>query len=178
MVIGRPGDVERKKVGEQGALEDIGAGGTEKKKEEEVVVDIKKDNNKKLGKEDMYVAVRLKSGEVRKIHRDACATIGTASNSNYNRRQLGKAGRSRWLGIRPSVRGVAMNASDHPHGGGRGKSKGNVQPVSIWGQLTKGGYKTRKKRNVNRAVIQARPRSIDQKSKPKRKEKSRSKSKN
>ena len=87
------------------------------------------------GKKDLYVEVRLKSGEVRRIHRDACATVGTASNSNYNRRQLGKAGRSRWLGIRPTVRGVAMNASDHPHGGGRGKSKGNVQPVSIWGQL-------------------------------------------
>ena len=83
----------------------------------------------------LYVDVKLKSGEVRRIHREACATIGTASNINYNRRQLGKAGRKRWLGIRPTVRGVAMNASDHPHGGGRGKSKGNVHPVSIWGQL-------------------------------------------
>ena len=93
------------------------------------------ERQEKRGKKDLYVHVRLKSGEVRRIHKDACATIGTASNSNYNRRQLGKAGRSRWLGIRPTVRGVAMNASDHPHGGGRGKSKGNVQPVSIWGQL-------------------------------------------
>ncbi len=93
------------------------------------------ERQEKWGKKDLYVQVRLKSGEVRRIHKDACATIGTASNSNYNRRQLGKAGRSRWLGIRPTVRGVAMNASDHPHGGGRGKSKGNVQPVSIWGQL-------------------------------------------
>lgn len=92
----------------------------------------KNDENEKTA---MYVDVRLKSGEVRKIHRDACATIGIASNVNYNRRQLGKAGRKRWLGIRPTVRGLAMNASDHPHGGGRGKSKGNVQPVSIWGQL-------------------------------------------
>ena len=83
----------------------------------------------------MYVDVKLKSGEVRRIHRDCCATIGTASNVNFNKRQLGKAGRKRWLGIRPTVRGVAMNASDHPHGGGRGKSKGNVHPVSIWGQL-------------------------------------------
>ncbi|KAI4222426.1 MAG: hypothetical protein L6R36_006149 [Xanthoria steineri] len=111
------------------------------------------------------------SGEVRRIHRDACATIGTASNSNYNRRQLGKAGRSRWLGIRPTVRGVAMNASDHPHGGGRGKSKGNVQPVSIWGQLTKGGFKTRKKRNVNRFVVTPRPRGQKSISKAKKKEK-------
>ena len=92
----------------------------------------KNDDNPKSA---MYVDVRLKSGEVRRIHRDACATIGIASNLNYNRRQLGKAGRSRWLGIRPTVRGLAMNAADHPHGGGRGKSKGNVQPVSIWGQL-------------------------------------------
>lgn len=86
-------------------------------------------------KKAMYVDVKLKSGEVRRIHKDCCATIGTASNVNFNRRQLGKAGRKRWLGIRPTVRGVAMNASDHPHGGGRGKSKGNVHPVSIWGQL-------------------------------------------
>ena len=80
-----------------------------------------------------HVQVRLQSGEVRKIPKDACATIGIASNANHEKRQLGKAGRSRWLGIRPTVRGVAMNACDHPHGGGRGKSKGNVHPVSIWG---------------------------------------------
>lgn len=83
----------------------------------------------------MYVDVKLKSGEVRRIHKECCATIGTASNVNFNRRQLGKAGRKRWLGIRPTVRGLAMNANEHPHGGGRGKSKGNVHPVSIWGQL-------------------------------------------
>ena len=82
----------------------------------------------------IYVNVKLQSGEVRKIHKQACATIGVASNANYNRRQLGKAGRSRWLGIRPTVRGLAMNASDHPHGGGRGKSKGNVIPISVWGR--------------------------------------------
>ena len=82
-----------------------------------------------------YVDVKLKSGEVRRIQRDCCATVGVASNVNFNRRQLGKAGRSRWLGIRPTVKGVAMNAFEHPHGGGRGKSKGNVHPVSIWGQL-------------------------------------------
>jgi ribosomal protein L2 len=81
-----------------------------------------------------FVNVKLQSGEVRRIHRDACATIGVASNGNHNRAQLGKAGRSRWLGIRPTVRGVAMNAFEHPHGGGRGKSKGNRHPVSIWGR--------------------------------------------
>ena len=79
------------------------------------------------------VTVRLQSGEVRKVAKDACATIGVASNPNHHFRQLGKAGRARWLNIRPTVRGLAMNASDHPHGGGRGKSKGNVHPVSIWG---------------------------------------------
>jgi ribosomal protein L2 len=79
------------------------------------------------------VVVRLQSGESRKIAANACATIGVASNPHHQFRQLGKAGRSRWLNIRPTVRGVAMNASDHPHGGGRGKSKGNVHPVSIWG---------------------------------------------
>ena len=82
-----------------------------------------------------FMDVKLKSGEVRRILEDCCATIGVASNPNYYRWSLGKAGRKRWLGIRPTVRGVAMNASDHAHGGGRGKSKGNRHPVSIWGQL-------------------------------------------
>ncbi|KAL9125336.1 MAG: hypothetical protein Q9217_005446 [Psora testacea] len=118
-----------------------------------------------------YVDVKLKSGEVRRIQRDCCATIGVASNVNFNRRQLGKAGRKRWLGIRPTVRGLAMNASDHPHGGGRGKSKGNVHPVSIWGQLTKSGYKTRRKSNVNRYVITPRPRSEGKKAKKAKKKK-------
>ncbi|KAL8725942.1 MAG: hypothetical protein Q9181_006230 [Wetmoreana brouardii] len=160
MVIGTPGEREQSSSGGQNELRADGGGEGSAKEEAEG----------KRKKDDLFVEVRLKSGEVRRIHRDACATIGTASNSNYNRRQLGKAGRSRWLGIRPTVRGVAMNASDHPHGGGRGKSKGNVQPVSIWGVLAKGGFKTRKRRNVNRFVVQARPRSQDNKSKPKKKE--------
>ena len=88
-------------------------------------------------KKALYVDVRLRSGEVRKIHRDACATVGMASNNNQFRKQLGKAGRSRRLGIRPTVRGVAMNAYEHPHGGGRGKSKGNVVSQSIWGTLVR-----------------------------------------
>lgn len=92
-------------------------------------------NEKGEAKGTQYINVKLKSGEVRRIHHECCATIGVASNIHFARRQLGKAGRKRWLGIRPTVRGVAMNASDHPHGGGRGKSKGNVHPVSIWGQL-------------------------------------------
>ena len=79
------------------------------------------------------VTVRLQSGEVRRVSAEACATIGVASNPHWQFRQLGKAGRSRHLNIRPTVRGLAMNAADHAHGGGRGKSKGNVHPVSIWG---------------------------------------------
>lgn len=86
-----------------------------------------------VGKTVKDVTVRLSSGEVRKVSAQACGTIGVASNPHHQFRQLGKAGRSRWLNIRPTVRGVAMNAADHPHGGGRGKSKGNVHPVSIWG---------------------------------------------
>lgn len=104
------------------------------------------------------VTVRLQSGEVRRVAADACATIGVSSNPHFHFRQLGKAGRSRWLNIRPTVRGLAMNAADHPHGGGRGKSKGNVHPVSIWGTPAKSGYKTRHKRNINKHVVQERPR--------------------
>ena len=134
-----------------------------------------------VGHEDgsRYVQVRLQSGEVRKILRDCCATIGKVSNTLWKNRSLGKAGRSRWLGIRPSVRGVAMNAyglsfyyhlnqliilfsNDHPHGGGRGKSKSNKHPVSIWGWGTK-GTRTRKPgpkgpKNSNKMVIRERPR--------------------
>lgn len=81
-----------------------------------------------------HVTIRLRSGEVRLIHKDCCATIGIASNPAYQYNQYGKAGRSRWKNIRPTVRGVAKNAADHPHGGGRGKSKGNVHPKSPWGK--------------------------------------------
>ncbi|KAF8534745.1 translation protein SH3-like domain-containing protein [Trichophaea hybrida] len=99
------------------------------------------------------VFCRSAVGEVRKVKKDACATIGVVSNPTWQHRQLGKAGRSRWLNIRPTVRGVAMNASDHPHGGGRGKSKGNRHPVSPWGIPTKSGYKTRSVGNPNRWVV-------------------------
>ncbi|KAI9932931.1 hypothetical protein ASPWEDRAFT_47325 [Aspergillus wentii DTO 134E9] len=100
-----------------------------------------------------HITIRLQSGEVRLIHKDCCATVGVASNANYQYSQLGKAGRSRWLNIRPTVRGLAMNAADHPHGGGRGKSKGNVDPKSPWGLPAKSGYKTRPKWKVNKAVV-------------------------
>ena len=102
-----------------------------------------------------YAQVRLSSGEVRLVPVDACATIGAVSNPDHQHEKLGKAGRSRWLGIRPTVRGVAMNAADHPHGGGRGKSKGNKHPRSPWGVLAKGG-KTRK--TPNQFVVKPRPR--------------------
>ncbi|KAG2223591.1 hypothetical protein INT45_001673 [Circinella minor] len=102
-----------------------------------------------------YAQVRLSSGEVRLVPVDACATIGAVSNPDHQHETLGKAGRSRWLGIRPTVRGVAMNAADHPHGGGRGKSKGNKHPRSPWGVLAKGG-KTRK--TPNQFVVKPRPR--------------------
>ncbi|KAF2018833.1 ribosomal protein L2 [Aaosphaeria arxii CBS 175.79] len=104
------------------------------------------------------VVVRLQSGEVRRVSPDACCTIGVASNPQAHFASLGKAGRSRWLGRRPEVRGLAMNAADHPHGGGRGKSKGNVHPVSPWGTPAKGGYKTRHKRNKHTFLVQDRPR--------------------
>ncbi|KAF3481469.1 C6 transcription factor [Arthroderma uncinatum] len=107
---------------------------------------------KRLQKLSTHVNVRLQSGEVRLIHKDCPATIGIASNVNKKYAQLGKAGRKRWLNIRPTVRGVAMNAKDHPHGGGRGKSKGGVHPKSPWGLPAKSGYKTRIKANINRDV--------------------------
>ena len=91
---------------------------------------ISKEENRKGVKE---VVVRLQSGEMRRVDPNACATVGVVSNPHFHFRQLGKAGRKRWLGIRPTVRGMAMNAADHPHGGGRGKSKGNKIPQSPWG---------------------------------------------
>lgn len=94
-----------------------------------------------MGKEADYCIVRLPSTEIRLIHKDCYATIGRVSNPEHGDRVLGKAGRSRWLGKRPSVRGAAMNPVDHPHGGGEGRTKGR-HPVTSWGKPTK-GYKTR-----------------------------------
>ncbi|KAK5455073.1 mitochondrial 54S ribosomal protein rml2 [Exophiala xenobiotica] len=116
------------------------------------------DQLKRFEKAANYVTVRLSSGEVRLIDKEAVATIGVASNVNFKYRSLGKAGRARWLGIRPTVRGLAMNASDHPHGGGRGKSKGNRIPMSPWGIPAKSGYKTRPKNKINPMVVTPRPR--------------------
>ncbi|KAJ3576103.1 hypothetical protein NP233_g656 [Leucocoprinus birnbaumii] len=115
--------------------------------------------------DERYVQVQLQSGEIRKVLRNCCATIGRVSNGLWKNRVLGKAGRARWLGRRPSVRGVAMNANDHPHGGGRGKSKSNKHPVSIWGWGTK-GTRTRKPgpkgpKNSNKMVVRERPRGVE-----------------
>ncbi|KAG8942225.1 hypothetical protein FRC04_003818 [Tulasnella sp. 424] len=105
-----------------------------------------------------YTQVRLMSGEVRNVLQNCCATIGKASNPDWKLRSLGKAGRSRWLGRRPKVRGMAMNACDHPHGGGRGKSKGNKHPRSVWGWLK--GKRTRRPtdKDGNKMVVHQRPR--------------------
>ncbi|HVO38115.1 MAG TPA: 50S ribosomal protein L2 [Spirochaetia bacterium] len=105
-----------------------------------------------VAKEGVYVTVRLPSGEMRMVNEKCYATIGELGNKDHMNVTLGKAGRSRWLGKRPKVRGTAMNPVDHPHGGGEGKTKGGRHPVSPWGQPTK-GYKTRKKRNTTSRFI-------------------------
>src|SRR6266513_1822270 len=98
-----------------------------------------------MAKEGDYVQIRMPSGEIRQLVRECMATVGQVGNIDHENRVLGNAGRSRHLGIRPDVRGTAMNAVDHPHGGGRGRSKGNNQPRSPWNQPAK-GYKTRSKK--------------------------------
>jgi len=109
-----------------------------------------------MGREGDYVQIRLSSGEMRKILGACMATVGQVGNLDHNNISIGKAGRSRWMGRRPHVRGVVMNPVDHPHGGGEGKSgQGNPHPVSPWGQPTK-GYKTRKKKNPTSKMIIAR----------------------
>jgi len=98
-----------------------------------------------MAKEGNYALLRLPSGEIRMVRRECYATIGQVSNIDHENVSLGKAGRSRWLGKRPKVRGVAMNPVDHPLGGGEGRSSGGRHPVTPWGKPTK-GYKTRKKK--------------------------------
>lgn len=105
-----------------------------------------------MAKEGEYAHVKLGSGEVRLIHSECFATIGQVGNLEHENISIGKAGRSRWLGIRPHVRGVAKNPVDHPHGGGEGKSSGGRHPVSPWGQPTK-GYKTRMNKATDKYII-------------------------
>ena len=105
-------------------------------------------------KEGDYVTLKLPSGEMRMVNKKCYATIGVVGNEDYMNVQIGKAGRNRWLGKRPTVRGMSMNPVDHPHGGGEGRSKG-IHPVTPWGQPTK-GYKTRKKNKPSSRFIVSR----------------------
>lgn len=108
-----------------------------------------------VAREGEYSTLRLRSGEMRKVHSECKATIGEVGNSEHGLRSLGKAGATRWRGIRPTVRGVVMNPVDHPHGGGEGKTSGGRHPVSPWGKPTK-GYKTRKNKRTRNMIVRAR----------------------
>jgi large subunit ribosomal protein L2 len=108
-------------------------------------------------REGVYATLRLRSGEMRRIHVECRATIGEVGHSEHNLRKLGKAGASRWRGVRPTVRGVAMNPVDHPHGGGEGRTSGGRHPVSPWGTPTKGA-KTRKNTRTDNMIVRRRKR--------------------
>ena len=108
-----------------------------------------------MGREREYCQVKMPSGEMRLIHQNCRASIGQLGNAEHNNIFIGKAGRSRWLGIRPTVRGVAMNPIDHPHGGGEGKTSGGSHPRTPWGQPTK-GYKTRHNKRTDGFIIKHR----------------------
>jgi large subunit ribosomal protein L2 len=108
-----------------------------------------------LAKEAGYAQIKMPSGETRMVHLECYATIGQVGNLDHENVAIGKAGRTRWLGKRPTVRGVAMNPIDHPHGGGEGKTSGGRNPVSPWGQPTK-GYKTRNNKRTQRFIIKRR----------------------
>ena len=109
-----------------------------------------------LAREGMYAQLRLRSGEVRKVHVDCRATIGTVGNEEHSLRSIGKAGATRWRGIRPTVRGVVMNPVDHPHGGGEGRTSGGRHPVSPWGTPAK-GFRTRNNKRTDNMRISRRP---------------------
>jgi large subunit ribosomal protein L2 len=108
-----------------------------------------------LAKEGNYAQIRMPSSEIRKIHLDCRATVGDVSNPDHQNVSIGKAGRTRWKGRRPHVRGTAMNPIDHPHGGGEGKAKGGRNPVSPTGQPTK-GFKTRKNKRTQKFIVRRR----------------------
>ena len=108
-----------------------------------------------VAREGVHATLRLRSGEMRKVLVECRATLGEVSNSEHNLRSLGKAGASRWRGVRPTVRGVAMNPVDHPHGGGEGRTSGGRHPVSPWGTPTK-GYKTRKNKRTDKMIVRRR----------------------
>jgi large subunit ribosomal protein L2 len=108
-----------------------------------------------VAREGAYATLRLRSGEMRKVPSDCRATLGEVSNSEHSLRSLGKAGAKRWRGVRPTVRGVAMNPVDHPHGGGEGRTSGGRHPVSPWGTPTK-GYKTRSNKRTDNMIVRRR----------------------
>jgi large subunit ribosomal protein L2 len=110
-----------------------------------------------MAKEGRYALLKLPSGELRRVLRECKATIGQVGNIDHENISLGKAGRTRWLGRRSKVRGVAMNPVDHPHGGGEGKSSGGRHPVTPWGVPTK-GYRTRKAKPSDKLIVKRRPR--------------------
>ena len=108
-----------------------------------------------LAREGSYTQLRLRSGEIRKVHIDCRATIGEAGNAEHNLESIGKAGRKRWRGVRPTVRGVAMNPIDHPHGGGEGRTAAAQPPCSPWGVQTK-GFKTRRNKRTQVMIVRDR----------------------
>jgi len=108
-----------------------------------------------MAREGVYAQIRLRSGEVRRIHVECRATIGEVGNGEHNLRKIGKAGATRWRGIRPTVRGVVMNPVDHPHGGGEGRTAAGRHPVSPWGQQTK-GKKTRSNKRTTSMIVSRR----------------------
>jgi len=109
-----------------------------------------------MAREGKYATLKLPSGELRKVHVDCYATIGQVGNADHMNVSLGKAGRARWLGIRPTVRGVAMNPVDHPMGGGEGRTSGGGHPVSPWGKLAKGGKTRRRRKPSDKFIVQRR----------------------
>ncbi len=108
-----------------------------------------------VAREGRYATLRLRSGEMRKVPGECRATIGEVSNPEHGLRKLGKAGANRWRGVRPTVRGVAMNPVDHPHGGGEGRTSGGRHPVSPWGTPTK-GYRTRRNKRTDSMIVRRR----------------------
>ena len=112
-----------------------------------------------LAREGAYASLRLRSGEVRRVHVDCKATLGVVGNEEHSLRSIGKAGAMRWRGVRPTVRGVVMNPVDHPHGGGEGRTAAGMNPVSPWGVKTK-GYRTRNSKRTDNMRISRRPRGV------------------
>ena len=108
-----------------------------------------------VGRDQGYAQIKLPSGELRLVRQECMATVGAVSNPDNMNTNKGKAGRNRWLGRRPSVRGVVMNPVDHPHGGGEGKTSGGRHPVTPWGKPTK-GYKTRKNKSTDKYIVRRR----------------------